>query len=401
MRKYIGIISVMSDEKLNILILGNFPPPYGGVPEHIENLLSQFDRLGHSCTVLSGGRSGTTNRGRHTIIKPKISEKFFLFFCSIFRPYFIWLFYVYILRLRDLRSFIRSLVYVEKARRIFAENDFSVVSFYNLYNYGVIAEILAKHSDVRLVGNIFGEIYSKRRMIDNKSIFNRVLVRCDLLLSCSKHCANSVELLGFKGFVEPTLYGVNRPKKIIAKFEHSRLRILMVGRHQQEMGIHEYITIHKLADRSGIECDFMLIGQSGPLSKQLQVYQEKFQNFKVKSDLPRLELEQAYGDADVIIVPTLGDRTCSSLACMDGMMNGCVCIGHDIGGIPELIIDGETGFLVQVADAQRVLEILERLWKNRKASSAMGLRALDYAKENFDQFKNHGYIAERIMKNDT
>ena len=47
----------------SVLLIGNYPPPYGGVPLHVERLSAHLAARGWSCHVLSGGREGTRRIG--------------------------------------------------------------------------------------------------------------------------------------------------------------------------------------------------------------------------------------------------------------------------------------------------------------------------------------------------
>lgn len=73
-----------------------------------------------------------------------------------------------------------------------------------------------------------------------------------------------------------------------------------------------------------------------------------------------------YAAADMLIVPSLADNLpnviCEALAC------GTPVIGSNIGGIPELVIDGETGYLFECQDANGLSQRIERMATEAKAS---------------------------------
>lgn len=381
-----------------VLILGNFPPPYGGVPEHIENLLKQIEHIGYSCTVISGGNSGSEKFRVHTIHKPTNKQKIFFLLKSIFTSYFFFFLYHYAVRSRDLRSLVRASIYTAFCLNITKNCQYEVVSYYNVYNYGLIAKVLAEKRNLKLVGNVFGEIYEKPALRQNAEVFAKVLDQSALLLSCSQHCANSIGLLGEFKHMKAHLYGVSIPTSTMKKFTSNTLSVLMVGRHNNDMGATYYMQIHSEALVKNLPIEFKLCGQAGELSEEIAAYASATRNFEMRTNLTRLELDQAYRDADIVVIPTVGDRTCSSLACMDGMMHGCVCIGHDIGGIPELIKDGETGFLVEVGDITSIMSILSKLCSEMKTGRMISKNAMHFARANFNRDLNHRAIAKEILK---
>ena len=59
----------------SILIIGNYPPPFGGVPRHIEYLAPFLVKRGWKVHILSGGSTGTENKEGFTVYKPTKEEK--------------------------------------------------------------------------------------------------------------------------------------------------------------------------------------------------------------------------------------------------------------------------------------------------------------------------------------
>ncbi|MEO7048302.1 MAG: glycosyltransferase, partial [Ferruginibacter sp.] len=65
-------------------------------------------------------------------------------------------------------------------------------------------------------------------------------------------------------------------------------------------------------------------------------------------------------------------------------------IGSNIGGIPELVKDGKTGFLFNTGDASDLREKLLTLWNNEELTVELGKNAREYAYElyNYDTHWN-------------
>ena len=70
-------------------------------------------------------------------------------------------------------------------------------------------------------------------------------------------------------------------------------------------------------------------------------------------------LMQLYEQADIFCLPTLADG--SSIASLEAMASGLPVLAGAVGGIPELIEDGKTGFLLRRGDAQDLAVKLEAL----------------------------------------
>ena len=65
-------------------------------------------------------------------------------------------------------------------------------------------------------------------------------------------------------------------------------------------------------------------------------------------------LAELYSISDLILL--LSQKESFGLVLLEAMACGVPCIGTDIGGIPEVIVDGETGFICELGDTEGVAE---------------------------------------------
>ena len=70
-------------------------------------------------------------------------------------------------------------------------------------------------------------------------------------------------------------------------------------------------------------------------------------------------LRRAYLEADVLVVPTYAD--CFSMAAIEAMACGLPVVTTPVGGIAEIVVDGETGYLVTPGDGRALRQAVERL----------------------------------------
>ena len=112
----------------------------------------------------------------------------------------------------------------------------------------------------------------------------------------------------------------------------------------------------------------LLIAGSGPEHDTLI---QRVQELGLKNSVAFLgvisneELHSYYNSADVFVLPSInkdGKTEAFGVVLLEAMASGCPVIGSNVGGIPDIIIDGETGFLVPEQDpgmlAERILQIL-------------------------------------------
>lgn len=106
--------------------------------------------------------------------------------------------------------------------------------------------------------------------------------------------------------------------------------------------------------------------------------------------IPWLDLQVISGASDSTVQSTLQSARAfvqpsryegSSLTTLEAMSRSIVCVGTPVGGIPEKLIDGVTGFLAPDVSAEGIRVALERALK---ADSSIGVRAREHVETNYD-----------------
>ena len=81
--------------------------------------------------------------------------------------------------------------------------------------------------------------------------------------------------------------------------------------------------------------------------------------------------------SDVLLLPS--EQESFGLAALEAMACEVPVIASRVGGIPEVVTDGETGFLSEVGDVEKMAEDASRLLANENLRSEMGRRARESA----------------------
>lgn len=110
---------------------------------------------------------------------------------------------------------------------------------------------------------------------------------------------------------------------------------------------------------------------TGPQEKELWDY---FSGTKTVflGELHDEELSQAFASADVFCMPS--DSETLGFVVIESMASGVPVVAARAGGIPSIIDDGETGYLVPVGDTEEYVRRLTRL-HDMKVRSEMGRKA--------------------------
>ena len=97
--------------------------------------------------------------------------------------------------------------------------------------------------------------------------------------------------------------------------------------------------------------------------------------------LPQVELAERMAEASVLVLPSESEGFGRVL--LEAMAAGTPVIGSRVGGIPELIIEGSTGFLIGPGDEAALAAKLSWLFDNRQQARQMGQVAHQFAAQMF------------------
>lgn len=93
------------------------------------------------------------------------------------------------------------------------------------------------------------------------------------------------------------------------------------------------------------------------------------------------EKEHYWSMADVFVQPTYED--CFPLTILEAMQHGLPVVSTDEGAVPDMVADGENGFVCRRKDAEGLAQALERLLLDEALRHRMGAEGYRRYKENF------------------
>lgn len=101
------------------------------------------------------------------------------------------------------------------------------------------------------------------------------------------------------------------------------------------------------------------------------------------------EKEEILKNVDLFILPTYNE--CFPLVLLEAMQQGLPCIASNEGGIADIIIPNETGYIVPKKSAQELADKIEILLKNNSLRLEMEKKGLERYKQHFtlEAFENN------------
>ena len=199
----------------------------------------------------------------------------------------------------------------------------------------------------------------------DENILRLVLARSERLVAVSKYAGKSYEPrfpfvakkviviyngIGFKG--------CNRN----LDFSSPALHLLYVGRLVEVKGIDLMLYAVKYLLEHELDVKLTIVGDGEQRAK----YEKMAVTLGVQDHITftgfQMEKEKYYQDVQVFIYPSVWQEA-FGISIIEAMSRGLICVASSVGGIPEIITDGENGFLFQPQEQDALGKVLLQLLK--------------------------------------
>jgi glycosyltransferase involved in cell wall biosynthesis len=216
----------------------------------------------------------------------------------------------------------------------------------------------------------------------------------DLALAPSKFALDLLSEYGFldncKKLILP--YGIpfaHRQSDEMPRYRHAKrighgsdLKLLFIGRIDVFKGVEWLLRVFSDAPVPGVQ---LHIAGSGPQAARLR---DKYQSPQVifHGFVEGAQKHDLFRACDALIIPSMWYDN-SPIVIYEAFSHGMPVLGSRIGGIPELVRDGETGNLFEPGDDQELIRAIRILASNRHQLGSMSQRCLQVA-ENLN-ISNH------------
>ena len=137
-----------------------------------------------------------------------------------------------------------------------------------------------------------------------------------------------------------------------------QIKLILVGRGEEEGNLK------KLAIKKGVKNDVIFLGQRSDVNQILKAF-------------------------DIFVFPSLTEGL--PLVVIEAMATGLPIVASHVGGIPELVVNGETGFLVSPTSKEEIKEAIIKLLNNPELRKEMGQIARK-------RFETHFSLSQMVQK---
>ncbi|PSQ79431.1 MAG: N-acetyl-alpha-D-glucosaminyl L-malate synthase BshA [Bacteroidetes bacterium QH_8_67_23] len=144
----------------------------------------------------------------------------------------------------------------------------------------------------------------------------------------------------------------------------------------------EVVEVFSRLRAEGFDLKLLLVGDGPERTATQRLARERGVHDDVRFLGKQEPVEEILSIADVFLMPS-GSET-FGLAALEAMACGVPVVASNIGGLPELVVDGETGYLCPLGDVEAFTERAARLLGSEEHQSEMAAAARRRAVEVFD-----------------
>jgi glycosyltransferase involved in cell wall biosynthesis len=309
---------------------------------------------------------------------------------------------------KDIDSFFYYPIYAAQAALNLRAKGCDVIHIHNFTQFLPIARLFNPKTKIVLHMHCDWLADFDRELIEWR------LRHADLIVGCADYITNRVRSR-FPQYADRcfTLYNGANIGELADQFcqprTQHRKRFLFAGRVSPEKGIHVLLDAYRMVLAREPEAELTIVGgayipplsflvdRSGdPMVRELRRFytsdylehlQEEARTIpegrvSFLGQVAHSELAALLKDADVFMQPSVWGEP-FPLAVVEAMAAGLPVIASRIGGLPESVVDGNTGLLVQPDDPTALADAMLQLIRNKRMAHSMGTAGAIRAREMF------------------
>lgn len=254
-------------------------------------------------------------------------------------------------------------------------------SFYRKSFFVILAKLFQIKIILHCHASRFHVFYEEANK-PTRNFIHWVLNSSDRILVVSRQWLNYFSKLPIETPVQILYNPVVCPTKIQDSVRGVPI-ILSLGRLGERKGTYDILAAIPLVLKKFPNAEFWL-GGDGEIDKVQSILSDKswIDRVRILGWVSAQEKERVLQEATIFLLPSYNEGL--PLAILEAMAYGLPVISTPVGGIPEAVLDNETGFLVQPGNSGDIAEKIELLLSNSELCQKVGFNARRYVMEKFE-----------------
>lgn len=398
---------------MKIVQVNNYCYIRGGSEKVFLGEIEVLSKLGHSVAVFSRGHERNLRCDFSTFFPPDIKDegtfsrvRMFLEYIYSFRVYeafssFINKFPPDVVHLHNIYGRLTTSV-IDAARKarvplVLTAHDYKLVCpTYLMLNKGKPCEKCLQGNYLNcVVQNCHHSGFTGSLLYTMESYFNRFFKKyekVDYLIAPSNFLRDKLINGGYSHQKVVHIPNFVNTSGITPNFEPGDY-IVYIGRVSGEKGIKTLVDAVKTT-----KIQAKIVGE-GPLSKWLQgiIASEGIPNIILVGYKSGDDLLDILRNSAFMVLPSEWYEN-APLSILEAYACGKPVVASRIGGIPEMVLDGVTGFLFEPGNVEQLKEIMVSLYNNKKLIAQMGKNARDMVEREYSPERHYEMLMDIYEK---
>jgi len=260
--------------------------------------------------------------------------------------------------------------------------------------------------DSKFVTTFYGYDMSTFILSNGNNVYKKLFSKGDLFISISEYWKKKLVKIGCEeGRIIVHRLGIDLDDfKSLERKPPEIIKILSVGRLVEKKG-HEFAIKAIVKIISKHKNVTYIIAGDGLLRAKLEslVSELEIKNYvKFLGAVEQDEVLKLYQQAHIFVLPSVtasnGDQEGTPVVLMEAQAVGLPIVSTYHSGIPEVVIDGKSGFLVPEKDVDALAERIEYLINHPEIWSEMGRAGRKFVEEHYDINKLNKRLVEIYQK---
>jgi glycosyltransferase involved in cell wall biosynthesis len=271
---------------------------------------------------------------------------------------------------------------------------FDIVHIHWPFPHALFGYLAKKAGGTKIVTTFYGV---ELRWVKTQMPFLRSFLRWGIILSdrvtaISMYTAREVRDLVPEEEVAveviPYTITVSPSNNSVPSFECRDPMILFAGRLVERKGVEYLIRAFKEIVRE-IPSDLFIVGEGPEQEKLERIAKELGLTGKVqfKGKVSQTDLESLYSQCNVFVLPAIidskGDTEGLGVVLLEAMSYKKPVVASNLGGITDIVKDGDTGLLVPEKDPHNLAEAIKSILREPSLASNLGKRGYDHVQKHF------------------
>lgn len=283
---------------------------------------------------------------------------------------------------------IRFIQRIAKLKKILSEIKPEIFHAHSITTYGSFASLGNYHPFILTAwgSDIF---ITPKKSFQNFLWVKHALKKADLVTTSSNQLKEEVLSLIKTKKVEIVPFGVD--VEIFSPSQKKKNEGIHIGfiKHLEEIYGPEYLirAMKKVIEKYP-ETKLEMVGEGSQLNylKELAEKLNMQQNILFKGYFPHQEIPSILNSIDIFVMPSIWESF--GVSALEAQAMQVPVIATRVGGIPEVVIDNETGILVEPQNVEQISQAIIKLIEDKQLRLEMGKKGRQFVQEKYNWQKN-------------